>query len=105
MSNLAELVAQKAALEKRIAEAQNHERSQAIAQIRQLMALHGLTLSDLGARVPKSGAAKAGPRKGAKVPVKYRDPASGNAWSGRGLQPKWLQAALAQGRQLSDFAV
>jgi len=104
MSNLAELIAQKAALEKRIAEAQDHERSAAIAQIKQLMAQHGLSPADLGI---KGGAApaKAGPRKGVKVPAKYRDPATGNAWSGRGLQPKWLQAALAQGRQLSDFAV
>jgi DNA-binding protein H-NS len=100
MSNLAELIAQKAALEKRIAEAQTHERSAAIAQIKQLMAEHGLTLGDLGAK-----ASHAGQRKGRKVPVKFRDPASGNAWSGRGLQPKWLQAQLAQGRKLSDFAV
>jgi DNA-binding protein H-NS len=105
MSNLAELIAQKAALEKRIAEAQNHERAAVLAQIKELMARHGLTLADLGAKASKAGAAKAGPRKGSKVPVKYRDPASGNAWSGRGLQPKWLQAALSQGRQLSDFAV
>jgi DNA-binding protein H-NS len=108
MSSLAELIAQKAALEKRITEAQNHERSAAIAQIKQLMAQHGLTLADLGGKgggAAKAGSSKAGARKGNKVPVKYRDPASGNAWSGRGLHPKWLQAALAQGRKLSDFAV
>ena len=106
MSNLAELIAQKAALEKRIAEAQNHERAAAISQIKQLMAQHGLTAADLGAKASKAPkASKAGPRKGSKVPVKFRDPASGNAWSGRGLKPKWLQAALAQGRKLSDFAV
>jgi DNA-binding protein H-NS len=106
MSNLAELIAQKAALEKRIAEAQTQERAAAIAQIRQLMDQYGLSLADLGGRAvaAKSGG-KAGPRKGSKVPIKYRDPATGNAWSGRGLQPKWLQAALAQGRQLSDFVV
>lgn len=104
MSGLAELIAQKAALEKRIAEAQQHERSAAIAQIKQLMAQHGLTAADLGIK-GGTAAARSGPRRGAKVPVKYRDPATGNAWSGRGLQPKWLQAALAQGRQLSEFAV
>lgn len=106
MSSLAELIEQKAALEKRIAEAQTQERAAAIAQIRLLMDQHGLTLADLGGRAvaAKSGS-RAGPRKGSKVPIKYRDPATGNAWSGRGLQPKWLQAALAQGRQLSDFAV
>ena len=106
MSNLAELIAQKAALEKRIAEAQNHERAAAITQIKQLMAQHGLTAADLGGKPPKAPkASKAGPRRGSKVPVKFRDPASGNAWSGRGLKPKWLQAALAQGCKLSDFAV
>ena len=107
MSNLAELIAQKAALEKRIVEAQSQERVAAIEQVKQLMAQHGLTLADLGGRgsPSRSKTSKAGPRKGIKLPVKYRDPASGNAWSGRGLQPKWLQAALAQGRKLSDFAV
>jgi DNA-binding protein H-NS len=104
MSNLAELIAQKAALEKRITEAQNHERASAIAQIRQLMDQHGLTVADLGAKASKV-TSKAGPRKGSKVPVKFRDPASGDSWSGRGLHPKWLKAALAQGRKLSDFAV
>jgi DNA-binding protein H-NS len=107
MSNLAELIAEKAALEKRIAEAQNQERADAIAQVKQLMAQHGLTLADLGgkAAMSRTKASKSDSRKGGKVPVKYRDPVSGNAWSGRGLQPKWLQAALAQGRQLGEFAV
>lgn len=107
MSSLAELIAQKAALEKRIAEAQDHERAAALAQIKHLMTQHGLSPADLGIKGGAAGPAraKAGPRKGSKVPAKYRDPATGNTWSGRGLQPKWLQAALAQGRQLSEFAV
>ena len=106
MSNLAELIAQKAALEKRIAEAQTHERAAAIAQIKQLMSEHGLALGDLGLKPNQPAkASKAGPRKGSKVPVKFRDPVTGNSWSGRGLHPKWLQAALAEGRQLSDFVV
>jgi len=106
MSNLAELIAQKAALEQRIAEAQNHERTAAIAQIKQLMAQHGLTRGDLGAKANKATkTSQGGPRKGSKVPAKFRDPVSGDSWSGRGLHPKWLRAALAQGRKLSDFAV
>lgn len=39
------------------------------------------------------------------VPVKYRDPATGEAWSGRGLKPRWLADALAAGRTLADFEV
>ena len=32
-------------------------------------------------------------------------PSTGATWSGRGLQPAWLKAALANGRRLSDFDV
>ncbi|MCR5868145.1 H-NS family nucleoid-associated regulatory protein [Aquincola sp. J276] len=39
-----------------------------------------------------------------KRPVKYRD-ASGNTWSGRGLRPNWLKAALASGSSLESFLV
>lgn len=37
--------------------------------------------------------------------VRYRDPATGQTWSGRGLQPAWLKAALAKGKTISDFDV
>jgi DNA-binding protein H-NS len=104
MSNLADLIAQKAALEQQIAEARREARAGAIAQIKSLMAEHGLTLSDLGGKSPAPASA-APARKGRKVPAKYRDPESGTTWSGRGLQPKWLKAALASGRKLSDFAL
>lgn len=43
------------------------------------------------------------PLKPAKVPVKYRDPATGMTWSGRGLQPRWLKAAIEGGARLDDF--
>ncbi len=101
MSSLNELLAQKAALEKQILDAQREEKSGAIAQVRALMAEHGLTLADLGSK------AAAGPRRagGSKVAAKYRNSATGETWSGRGLQPNWLKAALAGGRTLSDFAV
>ncbi len=100
MSSLPELMAQKEALEKRIAEARRTERAEAIRQVKTLMDQYGLTAADLNA---KAGAGRT--RKGSKVPAKYRDPTSGDSWSGRGLQPKWLKAALANGRKLSDFAV
>lgn len=105
MPNLAELMAQKVALDKRIAEAQREARAAAIAQVKALMAEHGLTVVDIAG---KSAAAHPPPprsRKGGKVPPKYRDPATGTTWSGRGLQPNWLKAALAAGRKLSDFAL
>ena len=98
MPKLTELLAQKAALETQIATAQREERQAAIAQIKTFMADHGLTLADLGTLAKtKSG--------GGKVAPKYRDKATGETWSGRGLQPRWLKAALGSGQKLADFAV
>jgi DNA-binding protein H-NS len=100
MATLSELLAQKADLERQIAETQRAERAAAIAQVRDLMSQHGLTLADIGVRASSVAA----PARN-KAPVKYRDPATGQTWSGRGLQPNWLKAALAQGRTLADFTV
>lgn len=106
MPKLHELLAQKAELERQIVDAQREERAAAIAQIRALMSQYGLTLADIGGRAPAAAPRRAnGPGAGAKVPPKYRDPETGATWSGRGLKPKWLEAALAAGRSLSDFAI
>lgn len=102
MSNIAKLLEQKAALEKQIADAQREEKAGAIAQIKSLMSQYGLTAADLSARA-SAGAPKA--KSSGKVAVKYRDAATGETWTGRGLQPKWLKAALAGGKSLADFAV
>lgn len=37
--------------------------------------------------------------------IKYRNHATGETWSGKGLQPKWLKAAIAAGATLNDFEV
>jgi DNA-binding protein H-NS len=103
MAELKDLIAQRTALDKQIADAQRQARASAIAQVRALMAEHGLTAADLAARKPKAGSKSA--KSGGKVPAKYRNKATGETWSGRGLQPRWLKAALASGRKLSDFAV
>lgn len=106
MSTVAELLAQKAELDKKIAELQREERASAIAQVKALMAQHGLSIADL---TPRAQAVRPGekprPNAGVKVAAKYRDPATGNSWSGRGLKPNWLKAALEGGKSLSDFAV
>jgi DNA-binding protein H-NS len=98
--NLSDLLAQKAALEKQIADVQREQRSDAINQVKALMAEYGLTLADIGSKPA------AAPKKAvSKVAAKYRNPATGDTWSGRGLKPKWLTAALAGGASLADFAL
>jgi DNA-binding protein H-NS len=101
MPVLSDLMAQRAALDMQIEKARREQRAAAIEQIKSLMAEHGLTPSDLTAR-PRKAQSKPG---GRKVAPKYRDQSTGDTWSGRGLQPRWLKAALAAGRKLSDFAV
>ena len=101
MASLQELLDQKAALEKEIESTRRQERAEAINKVRALMAEYGLTAADLsGKTVAKNPAAR-----GTKVAVKYRNAATGDTWSGRGLQPKWLKAALAAGRKIEEFAV
>ena len=104
-SNLADLLAQRAALEKQIIETQRVERAEAVAQIRELMAQYGLGLADIGSKTPAVPKRVKGQKTTSKVAAKYRDAATGQTWSGRGLRPNWLKAALATGRSLADFAV
>ncbi|NCT85102.1 MAG: H-NS histone family protein [Comamonadaceae bacterium] len=98
MSNLKELLAQRAALDEQISQTKERERNEAVAKVKSLMSEYGLTLADLSMRTPK-------PAKVSKVAAKYRNQATGETWSGRGLQPKWLKAAVAAGAKLTDFAV
>ncbi len=98
--SLSELLAQQSALDRAIRDAQTADKAEAVARVRQLMSEHGLTVADLAVKAT----AKAG-GTGKKVAPKYRDPASGATWTGRGLKPKWLQAALDTGKSVADFAI
>ena len=102
MANLQELLAQKAQIEKQIEEARRADRASAIAQVRALMEQHGLSAADIASG---RGQGRSSAKPASKVAAKYRNAATGATWSGRGLQPKWLKAALDAGRKLSDFAI
>ena len=104
MTTLQALLDQQAALDRQISAIRNAERARAISDVRALMAQHGLTAADIAAASAEAhkGAAK---NSGKKVAAKYRDPATGATWTGRGLKPKWLAQAVAQGKTVSDFAI
>jgi DNA-binding protein H-NS len=87
--------------------------SSVIADIRELMAEHGLTTADIEAHTGKAKAgAKRGPKPGfkragmsaaaapakkavspakGKLPPKYRDPRTGATWSGHARPPAWIK--------------
>jgi DNA-binding protein H-NS len=96
-----------------MAEDQTKARHEAVEQIKQLMAAHGLTMGDLfdpvepeqglRGRIPSLAEARAPILS--RGTVKYRDPVSGSVWNGHGLVPVWLRAALDAKRSLDEFLV
>lgn len=92
-----ELLQQREALELAIAQARQNEISAAVTKVRELVAEFGLTAQDVfPGRASKTGAAK----PASKVAAKYRDPATGQTWTGRGKAPKWIE-----GRDRALFAI
>ena len=105
MSNLQALLEQKAALDHQIASLRTAERSDAISKVRALMAEHGLTAADVQGQASAKRGKGQGPATGTKVAPKFKHPETGATWTGRGLKPRWMTEALANGKALEDFAI
>jgi len=91
MTSLQELLAQKEALEQQIAQLKKAERADALQNARHLVETYDLTADELFGRQKSSGKI---------VAVKYRNPETGETWTGRGRAPRWLD-----GKNRDDFAV
>jgi DNA-binding protein H-NS len=100
MATLSAIQKQIADLEKQAAAIQKSEVGAATAKIKELMGKYHLTASDLGLpsaagrKSTKLGAAKRKPvaRKTAGIP-KFRDPKTGQTWTGNGKAPGWIAGA------------
>ena len=97
MSSYQELLAQRAEIDRRIAEAQRVEKAGAIATVKQLVAEFGLSPEECGFKGSK------GKAKSAVAPL-YRGP-NGETWSGRGRAPGWLAALESQGQSRDAFRI
>lgn len=66
-------------------------------------------VSDLAGRYPNRlctrARARGRPDSRSVVAPKYRNPESGETWSGRGRAPRWLTSAEKAGRNRDDFRV
>jgi DNA-binding protein H-NS len=83
-----ELIQQREALEHAIEEARQREISQAVQKVREIIAEFNLTAHDV---FPSGRTSKVVVTKSVnKVAPKYRDPATGQTWTGRGKAPKWI---------------
>jgi DNA-binding protein H-NS len=87
MASYKELLAQKARLEQELVEARRREISDAVKRVRELVEEFGLSQSD----VFPGGKARARGSKRGPVAAKYRDPQTGETWSGRGRTPNWMK--------------
>lgn len=88
-STYKELLKQRDALEQAIAQARELELAEAVRQARQLIAEFGLSVQDVFPA--ERGASKFKGTTSAKVAAKFRDPATGQTWTGRGKSPKWIE--------------
>lgn len=80
-STYKELLAQREALEAQIETARKQEVSEVVAKIRGLVQDYGLTADDIFAARRVSPA----------VAPKYRNPETGDTWTGRGKPPTWIR--------------
>lgn len=99
---LAELKALRSGLDTLIAERAEAARAQALVQIKELAASNGLSSEDVAGlfgRRPKRA------RRGV-LPPKYREPESGQTWSGRGVLPSWMKTRIERdGMSKEDFLI
>lgn len=100
MSRFKELQEQIAALQKQAEEARKQEMVSVMAEIKAKMAEYGITLEDLESAIRGKGR-----RKASSGVAKYRNPATGEEWTGKGRKPGWLAQALEQGRSLEEFKI
>ncbi|MGD9882671.1 MAG: H-NS family nucleoid-associated regulatory protein [Reyranella sp.] len=104
-ASLKSIEAQIRALEAK-AEAIKQAEKPGIKQLKALLKKYKLTRIDIDQAIGSPGRSRTNTLKGKKVPPKYRNPANrGETWTGRGLRPRWMVAAMKGGKKLEDFAI
>ena len=97
MTSYAEYVEQIAKLQSLAEAARKDELSGAIKTIKDLMQLHGITVDDLSStRVAKATKAKG------TVAAQFKNPETGETWTGRGRAPRWLDGKDKEQFRIAD---
>lgn len=79
-------IAERDALNARIEENMKNQRVDVITQIKKVVETYKIPLPELAEALGIKGT-----RKGSKAKPKYRNPADGKEWSGRGKEPLWIK--------------
>ncbi|WP_027800239.1 H-NS histone family protein [Paraburkholderia dilworthii] len=83
MARYKELLAEKEKLEKLIAEARQQEAASALEKVRETVVEFGFTPEQVFGKRRKDA--------GRAVAAKFRNPETGETWSGRGRAPRWIK--------------
>lgn len=101
-----------AKLEKQAEELRRQELKTVIAQVRQVISDYSLSAADLGLSGARTRAAAAGRQRAAPAGrrvsagvAKYRDPKTGQTWTGHGRPPAWIVSAKDRNAFLIGDAV
>lgn len=85
-------------VETAIVEFKDRERRAALAEVEAFARERGLSAADLADLLGK--------RTRRPAAAKYANPADpSQTWTGRGRRPRWVEAALADGKGLDDLAI
>ena len=107
MQTLEELQAQIAELTRQAEEIRNREKINIINDMREKIALYGITARDLRldvGSVPAREGTRSRTGRG-KAPPMYQD-AHGNTWSGgRGRKPLWVIEVIESGGNIEDYRI
>lgn len=101
MSSYKELLAQREKLDSQIQSLMQREKSEGIVKAKKIIDEFGLTASDLFGRKAAAAGKRGRPAKKAatkkrvgkkrgKVAPKYKNPSTGETWTGRGKAPRWI---------------
>ena len=106
-----ELTALRDAAEAKRRELLTHAKNEVVREFREKLKALGLTIEAVlpsparGKALEENGEGRKKRRDaGQPLSPRYRGP-SGETWSGRGREPRWLQALTAEGRKREEFRV
>lgn len=88
------------------AEALKNAEKPGMKQLKAVIQKYRLSSDDISQAMNGQRSTRGASLRGVKVKPKYRNPADrSETWSGRGLRPRWLVAAMKGGKKLEDLAV
>ncbi|MCI5168014.1 MAG: H-NS histone family protein [Candidatus Electrothrix sp. GM3_4] len=96
---LEELIKLRDDLDKLIKKRQREQKKELKKQFKAMAKEQGLSIDEI--LTPNSS--PNAPKKGGKVPIKYKK--GGDTWAGRGRNPAWVNDLIKKGGKLEDYLV